>query len=319
MRPVRLASLLAAACAVAAGCGGSSSAPAGPAPAASSPASTASHHARSGRLTPAAARRIVAELWTQREAALSALSGPEIGRLETAVAATEDRAYAGDVRCGCASAKAGHTIMSILPEIPRSAPDGAFFAQVRTTNTTTGELPWYVIAVVRRGAYWKIAYVNFGGYKARPPLSALGVTPGTVAAVTPRDRARMVRIARLETAWAGAHATRVEHTSYGATIRARAALRPEADGVFGLTLPGGRVFACYTLHELDTYTLRGGLAQDAAREQWGRQLAPGGYRSIVVDTDQPYCVAGTGRGSTVPPTWLQYTPQRVAVTGTRLF
>ena len=316
MRPVRLATLLVAACAVASGCGGSSSAPA---PATSPPASTAAHHATPGRLTLAAARRIVTQLWTQREAALSALSGPAIGRLETAVAATEDRAYAADVRCGCAEAKAGHTIMSILPEIPRSAPDGAFFAQVRTTNTTTGELPWYVIAVVRRGIYWKIAYVNFGGYKARPPLSGLGVSAGSTAAVTARDHARMVHIARREAAWAGAHGKHVEHTSYGATIRARAALRPGADGVFGLTLRGGKVFACYTLHELDTYTLRGGLAQDASRQQWGRQLAPGGYRSIVVDTDQPYCVAGSGRGSAVPPTWLQYTPQQVAVTGTRLF
>ncbi|HXD68546.1 MAG TPA: hypothetical protein VN615_01690 [Gaiellales bacterium] len=265
-----------------------------------------------------AAKAIVTRLWTRREAALSALSPAAVARVETAVAATEDRAYVGDVRCGCAQAKAGHTIMSILPEIPRTAPEGAFFAQVRTTNTTTGAPVWYVIAVVRRAGTWRIAYVNFGGYKARPPLTGLGVAAGATAAVTARDRARMVHIARREAAWAGAHGKHVDHTSYGATIRARAGLRLGGDGVFGLTLPGGKVFACYTLHELDTYTLPGGLAQDESREQWGRQLAPGGYRSIVVDTDQPYCVAGSGRGAAVPPAWLEYSPQQVAVTGTRL-
>jgi hypothetical protein len=269
-----------------------------------------------GRLSPAAATSIVTRLWSRREVALSTLSGAALAQIETAEAAAQDRAYVNDVRCGCAPQKDAHGIVSILPEIPRTSPQHAFFAQVRTQNLSTGDHPWYVLAIVRSAGSWRIAYVTGGGYKPKPPLSGLGVAAGRTAAVTARDRARMVHIAERETAWAGSHGKHVTHTDYGATVRARAGLHVSADGVFGLTLPGGRVLACYTLHELDTYTIPGGLAQNDARQQWGPQLAPGGYRSIVVDSQEPYCAAGSGRGSTVPPYWLDYLQQRVAVTGT---
>ena len=78
------------------------------------------------------------------------------------------------------------------------------------------------------------------------------------------------------------------------------------------------MLACFTLHELDTYSLRGGLAQDDSRQQWGAQLAPGAYGTITVDTAEPECAAGTGVGRAVPGLWLQYTPQHVGVTGTPL-
>ena len=297
-----------------AGCGGSSPAPA---PSATPPvSSTASPSARPAHLTAATATAIVTRLWSRREVALSTLSGAALAPIETAEAAAQDRASVNDVRCGCAPQKDAHSIVSILPEIPRTSPQHAFFAQVRTQNLSTGDHPWYVLAVVRSAGSWRIAYVTGGGYKPKPPLSGLGVAAGRTAAVTARDRARMVHIAERETAWAGSHAKRLTHTDYGATVRARAGLRVSADGVFGLTLPGGRVLACYTLHELDTYTIPGGLAQNDARQQWGPQLAPGGYRSIVVDSQEPYCAAGSGRGSVVPPNWLDYLQQRVAVTGT---
>ena len=297
-----------------AGCGGSSPAPA---PSASPPVSSmASPSARPAHLTAATATAIVTRLWSRREVALSTLSGAALAPIETAEAAAQDRAYVNDVRCGCAPQKDAHSIVSILPEIPRTSPQHAFFAQVRTQNLSTGDHPWYVLAVVRSAGSWRIAYVIGGGYKPKPPLSGLGVAAGRTAAVTARDRARMVHIAERETAWAGSHAKHLTHTDYGATVRARAGLRVSADGVFGLTLPGGRVLACYTLHELDTYTIPGGLAQNDARQQWGPQLAPGGYRSIVVDSQEPYCAAGSGRGSVVPPNWLDYLQQRVAVTGT---
>ena len=297
-----------------AGCGGSSPAPA---PSATPPvSSTASPSARPAHLTPATATAIVTRLWSRREVALSTLSGAALAPIETAEAAAQDRAYVNDVRCGCAPQKDAHSIVSILPEIPRTSPQHAFFAQVRTQNLSTGDHPWYVLAVVRSAGSWRIAYVTGGGYKPKPPLSGLGIAAGPTAAVTARDRARMVHIAKRETAWAGSHGAHVSHTDYGATVRARAGLRVAADGVFGLTLPGGSVLACYTLHELDTYTIPGGLAQNDARQQWGPQLAPGGYRSIVVDSQQPYCAVGSGRGSAAPPVWLDYLQQRVAVTGT---
>jgi hypothetical protein len=318
VRSARLATIVLGACAiVTAGCGGSSPAPAGTAPATAPPvSSTATPAASVGQLSPAAATSIVTRLWSRREVALSTLSGAALAQIETAEAAAQDRAYVNDVRCGCAPQKDAHGIVSILPEIPRTSPQHAFFAQVRTQNLSTGDHPWYVLAIVRSAGSWRIAYVTGGGYKPKPPLSGLGVAAGRTAAVTARDRARMVHIAERETAWAGSHGKHVTHTDYGATVRARAGLHVSADGVFGLTLPGGRVLACYTLHELDTYTIPGGLAQNDARQQWGPQLAPGGYRSIVVDSQEPYCAAGSGRGSTVPPYWLDYLQQRVAVTGT---
>ena len=317
MRSACLATIVLAACAiVTAGCGSSSPAPEGPPPSASPVSSTATPSAPPGRLSPAAASAIVTRLWSRREVALSRLSGAALAPIETAEAAAQDRAYVSDVRCGCAPQKDAHRIVSILPEIPRTSPQHAFFAQVRTQNLSTGDHPWYVLAVVRSAGSWRIAYVTGGGYKPKPPLSGLGISAGETAPVTARDRARMVHIAERETAWAGSHGKHVTHTDYGATVRARAGLHVSADGVFGLTLPGGKVLACYTLHELDTYTIPGGLAQNDARQQWGPQLAPGGYSSVVVDSQEPYCAAGSGRGSVVPGYWLDYLQQRVAVTGT---
>jgi hypothetical protein len=318
VRSARLATIVLAACAiVTAGCGGSSSTPAGSAPAGSPPAaSTAPPSPGPGHLSPAAATAIVTRLWSRREVALSSLSGAALAPIETAEAAAQDRAYVNDVRCGCAPQKDAHSIVSILPEIPRTSPQRAFFAQVRTQNLSTCDHPWYVLAIVRSAGSWRIAYVTGGGYKPKPPLSGLGIAVGPTAAVTAGDRARMVHIAEREIAWLGSHGKHVTHTDYGATVRANAGLRLAADGVFGLTLPGGRVLACYTLHELDRYTIPGGLAQNDARQQWGPQLAPGGYRSIVVDSQEPYCAAGSGRGSAVPHIWLDYLQQRVAVTGT---
>jgi len=261
VRSARLATIVLGACAiVTAGCGGSSPAPAGTAPATAPPvSSTAPPAASVGRLSPAAATSIVTRLWSRREVALSTLSGAALAQIETAEAAAQDRAYVNDVRCGCAPQKDAHGIVSILPEIPRTSPQHAFFAQVRTQNLSTGDHPWYVLAIVRSAGSWRIAYVTGGGYKPKPPLSGLGIAAGPTAAVTARDRARMVHIAERETAWAGSHGKHVTHTDYGATVRARAGLHVSADGVFGLTLPGGRVLACYTLHELDTYTIPGGI------------------------------------------------------------
>jgi hypothetical protein len=319
MRSPGLVTLLLAALAVTAGaCGQSSSSPA-PAPAHTS-ASTATAPAggSAGTLTPAAARSIVTRLWLGRETALASLAAALLRPVETAPALAEDQAYVEGVRCGCQPQKDEHTIVAILPEIPRTSPAGTFFAQVRTTNTSVGDHPWYVLAITRAAGTWKIAHVTLGGYKPRPPLSGLGVAAGATAAVSAHDVARMVHVAQREAWWGNTHAHRTSHTNYGATVRARGVIRPGADGVFGLALPGGKVLACYTLHELDTYSLRGGLAQDESRQQWGAQLAPGGYRTVTTDTAEPECAAGAGVGRAVPGLWLRYTPQVVGVTGTPL-
>jgi hypothetical protein len=316
MRSAGLVTLLVAALAVtAAGCGQSGGSPA-QAPAGTSPSTTnAPTAAADGGLTTPAARAIVTRLWLRRERALASLAAGMLPPVETAGALAGDRAYVAGVRCGCEPQKDEHSIVAILPEIPRTSPGDTFFAQVRTTNLTSGDHPWYVLAVTRASGSWKIAHLTVGGYTPRPPLSRLHVAAGATAAVSARDVARMAQIAQREAAWADAHAHRTSHTSYGATVRARGVVRPGADGVFGLALPGGKVLACFTLHELDTYSLPGGLAQNESRQQWGAQLAPGGYRTITVDTAEPECAAGTGVGSAVPGLWLRYTSQRVAVTG----
>jgi hypothetical protein len=310
--PLPVIALLALA---ATGCGQSNNS-ASPAAQASTPAASVPAPAQMERVTPAAARAIVTRLWTRREVALGSLSAPTLSTIEVRAAAAEDRAYVSGVRCGCQPQKDPHPLLAVLPDIPRAAQVGTFLAQVRTTNASAGDHPWYVLAVTRTAGGWKIAYVTFGGYKAAPPLHGLGVTAGATAPVSARDEARMVHIAQREAWWGNTHAHRTSHTSYGATVRARGVVRPAADGVFGLTLPRGRVLSCFTLHELDTYSLRGGLAQDDSRRQWGWQLAPGGYRTITADTAAPECAAGTGVGQTVPHLWLQYTPQLVGVTGT---
>jgi hypothetical protein len=317
MRSAALVTLLAAALAVtAAGCGQSSTSPA-QAPAGTSPPTTAATTGTApGELTTAAARTIVTRLWLRRETALASLAAGMLPPVETAAALAQDRAYVAGVRCGCEPQKDGHSIVAILPEIPRRSPGDTFLAQVRTTNVTSGDHPWYVLAITRTAGGWRVAHLTVGGYTPRPPLSRLHVAAGATAAVSARDVRRMVQIAQREAAWANAHAAhRTSHTSYGATVRARGVVRPGADGVFGLTLPGGKVLACFTLHELDTYSLPGGLAQNESRQQWGAQLAPGGYRTITVDTAEPECAAGTGVGRAVPGLWLQYTSQHVAVTG----
>jgi hypothetical protein len=319
MRSAGLVTLLVAALALtAAGCGQSSASPAQTPAGTSASTTTAQTSSAGGGLAPAAARTIVTRLWLRRETALASLDPGMLAPVETAAAIAEDRAYVSGVRCGCEPQKDGHSIVAILAEIPGASPGDTFLAQVRTTNVTSGDHPWYVLAIIRAGGTWKIAYVTFGGYKPRPPLSGLGVAAGTTPAVSAHDAAGMVHIAQREAWWGNAHAHRTSHTSYGATVRARGVVRPVADGVFGLTLPGGKVLSCFTLHELDTYSLRGGLAQDESRQQWGAQLAPGAYRTITADTAAPECAAGTGAGRTVPHLWLQYTPQLVGVTGTPL-
>ena len=275
MRSAGLVTLLLAALAVtAAACGQSGAAPA-PAPAhTSASTATAPASGSAGTLTPAAARTIVTRLWLGRETALASLAAGLLPPVETGAAVAEDRAYVEGVRCGCEPQKDEHTIVAILPEIPRTSLAGTFFAQVRTTNTSVGDHPWYVLAITRAAGSWKVAHVTLGGYKPRPPLSGLGVAAGATAAVSAHDVARMVHVAQREAGWANAHAHRTSHTNYGATVRARGVVRPGADGVFGLTLPGGKVLACFTLHELDTYSLRGGLAQDESRQPVGRPARP---------------------------------------------
>jgi hypothetical protein len=293
------------------GCGGQS----GAAPA----ATTIAPGAPAVLPTPTAATAIVKSLWTQRESALSSLDPSRLPAFETGAAEAADTAYINGVQCGCQPQRSVHTVIGVVPMIPRPSAGGAFLAQVRTTNAVSGEHPWYVLAVTRSGeGFWKIAYLTFGGYKTAAPLEKLTPAHGYTAPLTAAGLRRMARLALLSVRYSRTHNPATSRTAYGATVRSRALVRPRADGIFGLTLPSGRVLSCFTIHQLDTYSMPGGLAQNVARQQWGGLLAPGAYSSVRVDTAMPECTVGTGVGTKVGALWLRYDPQVVSTVGTPL-
>jgi hypothetical protein len=272
-----------------------------------------------GMPTPARARAIAGRLWGLRERALASLDPGRLRSFETRSAIAADTAYDRGVRCGCVPQKNAHPLLRVIPMIPRTPNGGSFIAQVRTANSTSGDHPWYVIAVERRGGAWRIAFVTFGGYRAAPPLEKLTPDVGYTPPVTAAAWRRITRLAHLAVRSAAAHAHHlVSHTDYGATVRARGAVRTGADGVYGLVLPAGKVLSCFTFHELDRYSLAGGLAQDGLRQQWGALLAPGAYRSITVDAAQTECTVGTGANARAGAVWLRYDPLVVGTTGVPL-
>ncbi len=279
-----------------------------------SSASTNVAHAQS----PAAARSIVSSLWSQRESALASLDASEIDRLESAYARRQDDAYINSVLCRCEPEKGSHPSDRVVPQIPKSSSQSVFFAQVHTTNSDTGERPWYLVAVERDDTgSWKLAHVNFGGYKAAPPLRGLTNSDGYTRRVSAVSHARMTRLAENAIRFANTHNDLTQRTDYGATIHARYALEPERDGVYGLALTSGKVLSCFAMHRIDTYSLQSGLLQGQARRQWGHSLPPGIYRSITVDNAEPMCVVGRGVGKSVGVRQFKYDTRVIATTGVR--
>jgi hypothetical protein len=249
--------------------------------------------------TPAAAAAIVKHLWAQREQALAALDVEGIGPVETASVRQADAAYVNAVRCGCEPKKDPHPLLQVVPQIPDASVAPAFFAQVRTTNTTSPDRrPWYLMVVTREGGAWKFAQLTFGGYGAAPPLRVVTRSGGTTPRVTAAAHARIVHLAQSAFGRGAAVVAPVSHTDYGATIHSHPALHARKDGIYGLALPAGKVLSCFTAHTVETYTLPSGvLQQNAARTQWGHDIAPGTYSSITVDNAVPLCVVGTGVGA----------------------
>ena len=188
----------------------------------------------------------------------------------------------------------------------------------RTTNERTKRHPWYVVPVARDAGRWKLAFVTFGTSATAPPLPELGSSGGYTPRITASMGARMTRLASYSASWSTSHDANVAHTDYGATVRIRSTIEGATDGVFGLSLSSGMVLSCFTLHELGTTTLAGGLLQGAAQRQWSQLLAPGTYRSITVDTATPQCMVGSGAGTPPGRVRMQYDDTIVAVTGVRL-
>jgi hypothetical protein len=265
--------------------------------------------------TPAEARSIVGNLWEQREGALSLLNPSLLDPYEAASALRQDGAYLGFVLCGCDPKKDPHPADRVVPQIPKGTGGQVFFAQVHTTNTKTHRHPWYVVAVARAGADWKISFVTLGSYAAAPPLGQLTGSSAYTLAETGDTRARMVHLARAAATQAAAQDAKVRHTGYGAAIHTHDAVEPAKDGVYGLSLPSQRVLSCFTLHTLETYSMAQGLQQDAARRGWSNLLAPGTYSSITFDSAVSQCVVGASAGTAPGTLRMQYDAQIVAVTG----
>lgn len=241
-----------------------------------------------------------------------------INRGESAFARQQDDAYINAVRCGCEPRKNPHPSDLVVPQIPKTSGQSFFFGQVRTTNPDSGEHPWYVVAVERKGTgSWKLAHVNFGGYKAAPPLRALTNSDGYTQRLSAAARARMTNLAENSIRYAMTHNNLTHRTDYGASIHSRYALKPERDGIYGLALPSSQVLSCFAMHRIDTYSLRSGLLQGRARRQWGALLRPGVYESITVDNAAPMCVVGRGVGKTVGALRFKYDKRVIATTGVR--
>jgi hypothetical protein len=257
--------------------------------------------------------QVVSALWAQREGALAALDPSQLRRVETGAARAADVGYIASVECGCEPRKDGHQAIDIIPVIPHGS-RRFFFAEVRTTNSSDGRHPWYVIAVTaNHNQAWRIAYLTFGAYAKQPPLHRLLGNHQTTAPITAADTRRMTRLAELSARYSNHDGRHHERTSYGATIKVHTVVRPARDGVFGLPLASGKVFSCYTLHDIGIYTLASGLQQNEARQQWGAFLAPGIYRTITIDGARTECAIGTGQNA--GGVWLHYDSQIINTTG----
>jgi hypothetical protein len=280
------------------------------------PAATARAGATTAMPTPLTASAIVRTLWAEREQALSTLDTSALGKVESAAIERADVAYVTSVQCKCAPQKDAHPLLQVVPEVPQSAVQPVFFAQVRTTNPRSHNHPWYLVAVAHDHGAWRLVQLTFGGYAAPAPMQSLTNSATSTPKVTGSLRARMVHLAAVLFPRAIRKTTFVTHTDYGAKIEQRVKLEAAKDGIFGLALPSGQVMSCFTAHAVDTYTYPAGvLQQSASQSQWGHAIAPGNYASITVDTAVPLCAVGSGVGSTPGALRWTYDAQAVSTTG----
>jgi hypothetical protein len=263
--------------------------------------------------SPADATRVVRELWTQRENTIGRNDADGFGEMEAGAAQAIDSSYVQFVICGCNTPKAEHTLLRVLPIIPRTSANGSFMAEVQTLNTTTGERPWYIIGMTREAGAWKIGFITFGWCKKQPPLRLPKTVNGYMPPLTAATRKRIQQLAAADvkvSMRAGTHTK----TGYGADVRTTTIVRP-GEGLFGIDLRNGRVLGCYTVHTLDTYSMAGGLNQDSGQHNWGPKLKPGVYGKILTDTAHSVC--DSGKPGAVYRV-AQYDLQQVAASGTRL-
>jgi hypothetical protein len=264
--------------------------------------------------TPAAAQSIVRTLWFRREVALAQSDPSTIDTFATASAKAHDLTYMRLRRCRCEKSIGEHPIDEVVLQIPKASIRPVFFAEVHTTNASSGLRVWYVVAVehVRSGA-WKFAFVSWGGSgeDATAPFLPFTKSSEYTPPVTAEALARIQRQAK-----AVVHANPTTRTKEGVVIRSRGTMGPQAEGVYGVPLPSGQVISCFTWHVIGTYTYPGGvLVQRAAKLSWGPLIKPGTYASITLDNAMAECTVGTGKPQ--PEMLFADAPRVVAASGVR--
>jgi hypothetical protein len=284
--------------------------------------STASGQARrsgaSVMPTTKAAHTIVANLWEQREAALSLLDTTLLTPYESGSALQLDAAYLKFPTCTCTTKRTPHPSDKILVAIPKAATEPVFFAQVHTTDALTHKDPWYIVAVKRDDTgHWKLAFVTVGGDAATPPLTELGTTDAATPKITKAVRSRLTTVAAYGVGLALKPGVAIDHSRSDATLHSRAKVRPGSDGIFGLALPGGKVLSCFTVHDLATFSMKGVLARGNAWARWGTLIAQGSYKSITADYATPQCLTGSGVGSVPGAGRMAGDETVISVTGVR--
>ena len=138
--------------------------------------------------------------------------------------------------------------------------------------------------------------------------------------LTPAVKARIDRLAGAWFRSSAAKSKRVEHNDLGETIRSQGASAPDTDGIYGLPLPGGRgrsaVSRCTSSRP--TRSIPACCRnRTKTRGFWGTKLAPGRYKTIVVDMAAPFLAPSVAERGTGARSALEYEQHQVAIRGIR--
>ena len=238
-------------------------------------------------ITRAEGEQIVRLLWLRREHAIAQLATRSFAGFEVGGALRSDQAYSKYVRCGCATVKHAHRIVSVALVIPRSATPAPFLAIVEVEEPTIVSDPaYYRLVVTPSEADWRLALVavdlpNTGDQRR---LAAARDGYQLARAHTPRPGALMRSLAKVQqpltnTTFPGAaHAGRNRWHTFG--------------DVYTFALNGHQTIECGTIRARSTVRAGHGyrLIQHHNRQQYGPDVAPGGYRSVTSYDEYAACI-----------------------------
>jgi hypothetical protein len=236
---------------------------------------------------PDRAEQIVSELWRQRETALASFDAATLRASERGALRTLDGAYVAWERCGCASARSVHPPRKVTVDVPRSAPNGEFFAEVETDASDGGDGRFFVIAERDSSGQYGLSFV--AGHPAGTAGGTLafrrdahGYTPAVTAAGGATAKAagsRLVAKGLRGQLWGGLY----NDTYWGAKVSTSLRLAPQDGAPRSFPLGDGRSVSCFVARATTKVSRARGLAQGDSRLEWGPYLEPGGYRTVRGD------------------------------------